>query len=124
MRLIALPIVCLLFAMPALAADQAFPVPEPEVTYDEEAGDAEQVPEVPLDPVVRRFLMMDLDQSATVSRQEYVDGAIARATERFDKIDADHDGEATPDEYRAFRRANREWWAQRFRLETKPQTAE
>ncbi|MDX8411272.1 MAG: hypothetical protein R8K46_05295 [Mariprofundaceae bacterium] len=135
----ALFIAYLLFTLPALAEDKVFPMPgqeatpnkepgfiiePPSVSFDEQFEEAEQIPEIPLDPVTRRFLLLDMDETATVSLEEYIDAALTRAAERFDKIDADGDGEATPDEYRAFRRTNREWWAQRFRMETKSETGE
>jgi len=131
-------IVFLFLASPAMAEDRPFPAPTPEtaldegsklvvqppsVTFDETVEESE-TPEIPLDPVTRRFLMMDMDESATISREEYIDAALTHAAERFDKIDANGDGDATPDEYRAFRRSNREWWAQRFRTETAPEASE
>jgi len=129
---------CLFFASPAMAEDKAFPAPAPEtalgegsklavqppsVTFDEMVEETE-APEIELDPVSKRFLLMDTDETGAISREEYIDAALIRAAERFDKIDADGDGEATPDEYRTFRRSNREWWTQRFRMETQPQTGE
>lgn len=91
-------------AQPAPAAAQT------DATDDEEAAPSstdtgETTPSGPLtstDKIVKSFMQLDTDKSNAVSFDEYMAMVQQRAKDRFDAMDANHDGQVTPDEYRQF----------------------
>ncbi len=91
-------------AQPAQAAAQT------DATDDEEAASSTPdtsapQPSGPLtstDKIVKSFMQLDTDKSDAVSFDEYMAMVQQRAKDRFDAMDANHDGQVTPDEYRQF----------------------
>lgn len=54
------------------------------------------------DRIVDHFMQLDTDKSNSVSFDEYMTMVQQRAKDRFNAMDANHDGQVTPDEYRQF----------------------
>ncbi len=54
------------------------------------------------DKVVEKFMALDLDETETISLEEYTTMVLERLDERFKLMDADEDGEVTEEEYRTF----------------------
>ncbi len=54
------------------------------------------------DKVVETFMALDLDESATVSYEEYEIMVKERLDERFKAMDKNGDGQVSPEEYREF----------------------
>jgi Ca2+-binding EF-hand superfamily protein len=54
------------------------------------------------DKVVNKFMALDLDESETVSYDEYKTMVLERLDERFKMMDANEDGEIGEEEYRTF----------------------
>ena len=54
------------------------------------------------DKVVNKFMALDLDESETVSYEEYKTMVLQRLDERFKQMDANEDGEIDEEEYRNF----------------------
>ncbi len=54
------------------------------------------------DKIVNKFMALDLDESETVSYEEYKTMVMQRLDERFRLMDANEDGEIDEEEYRSF----------------------
>ena len=54
------------------------------------------------DKVVDKFMALDLDETESVSLEEYQTMVMERMQERFTLMDANEDGEVSEDEYRTF----------------------
>jgi len=54
------------------------------------------------DKVVERFMELDLDESESVSFEEYQTMVLQRLDTRFTQMDGDADGEVSDEEYRQF----------------------
>ncbi|MDX8397321.1 MAG: hypothetical protein R8K49_03270 [Mariprofundaceae bacterium] len=70
-------------------------------------------PQTATDKIVNRFIELDLDETETVSFEEYMIMVQTRAEERFASIDKNQNGEASADEYRSFWKAQK---SQYYRL--------
>ncbi len=62
------------------------------------------------DKIADAFMQLDLDESESVSFLEYQEMVNMRAKKRFHKMDGNHDGEVSDDEYRQFWRTNKAKW--------------
>ena len=62
------------------------------------------------DKIVDTFMQLDLDESETVSFEEYQSMVNERAQSRFEAMDANGDEEITDMEYRDFWRDNKAKW--------------
>jgi len=62
------------------------------------------------DKIADAFMQLDLDASESVSFQEYQEMVNQRAKKRFDKMDRNHDGQVSDEEYRNFWRTNKAKW--------------
>jgi hypothetical protein len=96
---------------PAQAVAQPAPGTQPDAADDEETppatpeGTNQPAPSGPLtstDKIVKSFMQLDTDKSNAVSFDEYMVMVQQRAKDRYDAMDANHDGQVTPDEYRQF----------------------
>ncbi|MDQ6990114.1 MAG: EF-hand domain-containing protein [Mariprofundaceae bacterium] len=56
----------------------------------------------PTDKIVDTFMALDGDMSETVSYAEYMSMVQQRAKVRFSRMDRNHDGEVSAEEYRHF----------------------
>jgi len=63
---------------------------------------AQATPKTPTDKIVDTFMTLDSDMSNGVSQNEYLNMVITRAKQRFARMDRNHDGEVSADEYRHF----------------------
>ena len=63
---------------------------------------AHAAPKTPTDKIVDSFMELDSNMSDGVSIAEYQAMVRARAERRFQRMDRNHDGEVSADEYRAF----------------------
>jgi len=54
------------------------------------------------DKVVERFMELDLDESESVSFEEYQTMVLRRLDKRFSQMDKNADGEVSDEEYRNF----------------------
>ncbi len=54
------------------------------------------------DPIVKQFMLLDQDESSSVSFEEYMAMVQERATTRFSLMDTNADGEVTAEEYQQF----------------------
>jgi len=59
-------------------------------------------PKTPTDKIVDTFMDLDTDMSDSVSQGEYMSMVEKRAHDRFARMDRNHDGEVSADEYRRF----------------------
>jgi len=89
-------------AQPAQAAAQTDATddeaaPTPDTSAPQPSG-----PLTSTDKIVKNFMQLDTDKSDAVSFDEYMAMVQQRAKDRFDAMDANHDGQVTPDEYRQF----------------------
>ncbi len=64
----------------------------------------------PTDKVVEAFMELDQDASNGVSMPEYMSMVNRRARERFARMDQNHDGEVSEDEYRLFWQTQKAKW--------------
>jgi len=62
------------------------------------------------DKIVDTFMQLDLDESESVSFEEYKAMVDERAQTRFESMDGNHDGEVSDAEYRKFWRDNKAKW--------------
>jgi len=58
--------------------------------------------QTPTDKIVETFMNLDTDMSDSVSPGEYMSMVEERAHDRFARMDRNHDGEVSTDEYRRF----------------------
>jgi len=63
---------------------------------------AQADPQTPTDKIVDTFMQLDTDQSQSVSLPEYMTMVEQRAKDRFARMDSNHDGQVSADEYRQF----------------------
>jgi len=56
----------------------------------------------PTDKIVEKFMGLDSNMSDTVSYDEYMAMVQERTQNRFSRMDRNHDGEVSADEYRRF----------------------
>ncbi len=66
--------------------------------------------ETSTDKIVDAFMALDTDASDSVSYDEYKAMVDQRAKARFKAMDANHDGQVTDEEYRAFWRKTKAKW--------------
>jgi len=105
----------LFVAVPPLFAQPEGPVTEaPAITAEDEAAAERTGPATATDKIVERFMQLDTDEdpetAGTVSFEEYLSMVLERAQARFESMDADGDGEVTPDEYREFWQSRKAMW--------------
>lgn len=93
-----------------LPTDQSLQGQTAETAQDETGEAGAGAPLSATDKIVKRFMELDVDATATVSFEEYMTMVKQRAEERFKSMDADADGEVTEDEYRAFWLARKAQW--------------
>lgn len=62
------------------------------------------------DKIVNQFMELDTDASASVSWDEYMTMVQQRATERFQEMDLNQDGEVTDAEYREYWKTRKAQW--------------
>jgi len=62
------------------------------------------------DKIVAAFMELDLDESESVTFEEYKTMVDLRALTRFEEMDANTDGEVTDEEYRKFWAENKAKW--------------
>ncbi|MDX8409718.1 MAG: thymidylate synthase [Mariprofundales bacterium] len=61
--------------------------------------------------IVNRFMQLDVDDSDTVSLEEYMEMVSQRGIDRFNAMDRNHNGEVTPDERtRYWKRKQAKWY--------------
>lgn len=87
----------------AAQSDATDPTDDEESAPSSDAGTS--TPSGPLtstDKIVKSFMQLDTDKSNAVSFDEYMTMVQQRAKDRYDAMDANHDGQVTADEYRQF----------------------
>jgi len=80
---------------------EPFAVPEPQTSNG---------PKSPTDKIVDTFMLLDTDESKTVSMQEYLIMVQQRVQARFEAMDTNRDGEISEDEYRTFWKSRMAKW--------------
>jgi len=67
-------------------------------------------PKTATDKIVEKFMLLDTDESKSVSMQEYLVMVQQRVQARFEAMDANHNGEISEDEYRTFWKTRMTKW--------------
>ncbi|MDX8389424.1 MAG: thymidylate synthase [Mariprofundaceae bacterium] len=78
------------------------------VSFGAQAG--EEPEKTATDTIVQRFMLLDSDESLSVSYVEFMEVAVERAEARFNAMDTNQDEEVTDDEYRLFWQEQKAQW--------------
>ena len=116
-RLFGAFVLALFAAVPVLSAQpegQAMDAPAMMAGSESVTTPEHEGPATATDKIVERFMQLDTDEdpemAGTVSFEEYLSMVLERAQARFESMDADGDGEVTPEEYREFWQSRKAMW--------------